>query len=84
VNFLEDPKEQAADLHSHILVSKSAVLPGPALFLVKNGTAAKTPVKLGAEQGGCVEILTGLSGGEQVIVSGLDGLSEGLKVSVKR
>jgi len=84
VNFLEDPKEQPATLRSRILVSKSAVLPGPALFLAKNGTAVKTSVTLGIEQSGRVEVLTGLSGGEQVIVSGLDGLTDGLKVSVKR
>jgi HlyD family secretion protein len=84
VNFLADPKEQTAPLRGRLLVSKSAVLPGPALYVVRNGIAIRTPITLGAEQSGRVEVLTGLKGGEQVIVNGLGGLADGLKVSVKR
>jgi HlyD family secretion protein len=84
VNFLEDRKESQANLPVRILVPKTAILPGPALFLVKEGKAEKTAVTLGAERGGRVEVLSGLSGGEAVIVAGLDGLASGLRVSIKR
>ena len=84
VNFLEDHKEPQANLPVRILVPKTAILPGPALFLVKEGRAEKTAVTLGAEQGGRVEVLSGLSGGEAVIVAGLEGLASGLRVSIKR
>lgn len=84
VNFVDDQQAPQANSPGRILVSKSAILPGPALFLVKEGKAEKTAVTLGAEQGGRVEILSGLSGGEAVIVAGIEGLTDGSKVSIKR
>jgi HlyD family secretion protein len=64
VNFLEDRKEKPADAPSRIFVPKAAILPGPALFVVREGKAEKTSVVLGPERSGRVEILSGLSGGE--------------------
>ncbi len=84
VNFVDDKQAPHENSPGRILVPKTAILPGPALFLVKEGKAAKTAVTLGAEQGARVEIVSGLSGGEAVIVAGIEGLTDGSRVSVKR
>lgn len=84
VNFLEENKQQAAPSENRILVPKSSVVAGPAVFLVKNGKAAKQPVKTGKELWGQIEVTGGLAGGEQLIVKGLDGISEDEKVAVKK
>jgi HlyD family secretion protein len=83
VNFLDPRKEPQGNPVSRILVPKGAVLPGPALFLVKDGKAVKTAITLGSERRDQVEVLSGLSGGEQVITGGLEGLTDKMKVKIK-
>lgn len=57
---------------------------GSFVYVVKpNHTAATRPVKLGPVQGERVEVLSGLSAGEQVVVDGADRLREGMPVSVQ-
>ena len=50
------------------------------LYLVENGKAVMRQVKLGIFAKGKVEIMTGLSSGDQVIVAGLQKLSSGAPV----
>jgi HlyD family secretion protein len=84
VNFLEPGNESStAGTNSRILMPKAALVAGSALFVIRDGKAVRVPVTAGAEVRGQVEILTGLSGGELVAVSGLEVLSEGMKVKVK-
>jgi HlyD family secretion protein len=84
VNFLEDRKLAAMSAPRRILVPKAALAAGPAVYLVKDGRAVRIPVAIGGERGGRVEILSGLNGGEQVIIGGLEGLTEHAAVTVKR
>lgn len=51
-------------------------------FIVKGDRAEARPVKRGIESAGLVEIVEGLSGGEQVIVRGQHRLKEGAPVQV--
>ena len=50
------------------------------VFVVEKGTAKLRPVKLGIRLPGVVEIVEGLKEGEEVIVSGLQKVSDGAKV----
>jgi HlyD family secretion protein len=84
VNFLEEARESSTPRDSRILVPKSAVLPGPAVFLMKEGKAVKQSIRTGKELWGQVEVASGLSGGEQLIIRGLEGLSEGQRIGLKK
>jgi membrane fusion protein (multidrug efflux system) len=50
---------------------------GDYLMLVVNGKAKKVEVKVGHVYNGNAEILSGINAGDQVIIFGLNGLSEG-------
>jgi hypothetical protein len=67
-----------------VTVPKAAIAPGPSLFLFKNGKAVRTAITLGAERNGRVEVLSGLSGGEQVIVGKLDGIADNMSVTARK
>jgi HlyD family secretion protein len=85
VNFLEAAEPSAAE--SRILVPKSAVanVDGAAcVYLFKDGRAVRHSVKTGKEYWGQLEVVTGLVGGEQIIVRGSEGISDGEKVSLKK
>lgn len=53
-----------------------------AVFVEKDGRAVRKTVTLGARSGSNIEILTGLSTGDRVIVSGAQSLYDGQPVSV--
>jgi RND family efflux transporter MFP subunit len=78
------------DLDTHqnaITVPVSAVVTekgGASVFVVKDGKAEKVPVKLGVESPGYVEVLSGLTGDEDVIIRGRDRIRPGAGVSVVR
>jgi HlyD family secretion protein len=84
VNFLEEPKESAEVQESRILIPKAAVVSGPAVFLMRDDRAVKQSIRTGREFWGQVEVTSGLSGGEQLIVRGLDGISEGERLALKK
>lgn len=84
VNFLEEAKEAVGSQESRILIPKSAVVAGPAVFLIKDGKAVKQTVRTGKELWGQLEVTSGLLGGEQLIVKGLDGINEGERVVLKK
>jgi HlyD family secretion protein len=52
------------------------------VFLIKDQKAAMQPVTTGRQEAGYVEILTGLRGGESVIIDGQAGLKDGDKIAV--
>lgn len=56
---------------------------GKAVYIVENNTAVRKPVEVGISDGKFVQILSGLTGGEQVVVMGQNNLEDGLKVVVK-
>ncbi len=84
VNFLEENRPSAGAQPARILVPKSALVSGPAVFLLQEGRAIRRPVTTGKELWGQVEISSGLSGGEQLVVRGLDGLNDGDKIALKK
>ena len=53
------------------------------VYVVKDGKAHQVPVELGARAENRVEVVTGLTGDEQVIVSGKDLVSEGAAVQTQ-
>jgi membrane fusion protein, antimicrobial resistance system len=55
----------------------------PYVYLIKDGKAHKQNVKTGITSGKKIEILEGVSKGDQVIVKGPDNLKDGLEVTVK-
>jgi HlyD family secretion protein len=55
----------------------------PYVYLVKDGKANKQNVKTGITSGKKIEILEGVSKGDQVIVNGPDNIKDGLEVTVK-
>jgi membrane fusion protein, multidrug efflux system len=70
---------------SALVVPKEAVLrelQESHVFVAFEGMAKKRTVTLGLEEGGRVEILTGLRAGEDVIVAGQGGLKDGSPVRV--
>jgi HlyD family secretion protein len=83
VNFLEESKPAAGPQEDRIFVPKAAVT-GSAVFLMKDGKAVRQAVRTGKELWGQLEITSGLVGGEQLIVKGLDGIVDGEKVALKK
>jgi len=55
---------------------------GSAVFVMKDGEAVRNKVTLGVEANGRIQILSGLSSGEQLIVSGQENLKERAAVKV--
>ena len=55
---------------------------GDTVYVAADGTASRREVELGFRQGDLVEILSGVNEGEQVVVVGQDGLSEGTPLQV--
>lgn len=68
-----------------LTVHKDAILKRPhgdIVFVIADGTAMARPVRLGAEIGSSIEVLSGLKAGEQVVVRGNERLNPGAKVRV--
>ncbi len=87
VNFLEEKKDTAAARESRILIPKTALVSGGSgsdVFVVRGGRAVRQSIEAGRELWGQVEVRSGLAGGEQLIVRGLEGLKDGDKVTIKQ
>jgi len=52
------------------------------LFVIEEGLARQRQVRIGRRSPGKVEILQGLSAGEEVVVEGTQGLREGTQVEI--
>lgn len=66
-------------------VPESAILPIEEkhyVFVIKNGTAIRKAVKVGRRQPGIVEIISGLTQAEQVVIEGTLKLRDGSQVNV--
>ncbi len=55
----------------------------PIVFIVQDGKAVRREVALGEQQSGLIEITGGLSGGEQVVISGAAGLTDNQPVTLR-
>lgn len=54
----------------------------PHVYAVENGTVKRIPVTTGTDTGTQIEIVSGLSGGEQIVANGIGRLRDGDAVSV--
>lgn len=76
-----------ATRHSAVLIPEEAVVSnGTArhVFVVQDGAVRQSPVSLGQRLPGEVEVLEGVSAGEQVIVGGVQKVRDGAKVAVRQ
>ncbi len=67
-----------------VVVPEDAILPlqgATFVWLIEDGKAARRQVELGVRMPGFVEISSGLSAGGQVVVGGLERLSDGVPVT---
>ncbi|MBN8223330.1 MAG: efflux RND transporter periplasmic adaptor subunit [Xanthomonadales bacterium] len=74
--------DQRADA---LVVPRAALLEDggePAVYVVRDGKAARTPLKLGYDDAGWVEVREGLQAGDAVVVAGKAALREGSAVQV--
>lgn len=74
--------DQRADA---LVVPRTALLEDgsePAVYVVRDGKAARAALKLGYDEGGWVEVREGLQAGDSVVVAGKAALREGSAVQV--
>jgi RND family efflux transporter MFP subunit len=87
VTFLRTGEDESAAAAQPVaLVPKSAVRDSGGVshvFLVKQDTVERRPVRLGGADGDRVEVVAGLSGGDRVVVSPPDALADGLPIIIK-
>jgi multidrug efflux pump subunit AcrA (membrane-fusion protein) len=88
VDFLE-PEQPAASgsaARSSIRIPSTALKSdGGASFvwLVREGQLVKRPVTVGPVSGGFLEVRSGLNGGEQLLVGGVEDPKEGMRVKTQ-
>lgn len=86
VSFLEEASEQApAARKSGVLIPAAAVTQDGQqniVYIISDERARRQAVQLGQQRGNQVEVLAGLSAGQQVATSALDALSDGSSVSL--
>jgi len=85
VSFLTERQVEAADtpVKPRLLVPKSAVRTDAGqsvVFVVREDRVERRAVKVGAAQGDQVEIVSGLTSGERIVVEGHDALADGMRV----
>lgn len=86
VTFLPRGAEAKEPVSKAIRVSKRAVVAADgktSVFTVSGGVARKVAVEVGPEANGTVEVRSGLSGGEWVVLDPPAGLVDGRKVETK-
>ncbi len=90
VDFLEPdtarPAAGAAPARAAIRISAAAVKTdagASVVWIVRDGRLARRPVVTGPVSGGFLEIRSGLDGGEQLMVGGVDAPKDGMRVKVQ-
>ena len=79
VTFSLDPRGDVLLVPASAVVDAAA---GAAVFLVKDGTASRTSVRRGDTYQGRVEILSGLSAGDTIVIAGNQELRDGASVRI--
>ena len=54
------------------------------MWVIRDGRAERRAIKLGAVRGDETAIDAGLSGGDRIVIDGVDQLSEGTRVTEKK
>jgi RND family efflux transporter MFP subunit len=87
VTFLGDEPKGAQESAARLLVPQGAVRSDSGssiVYVYRDGQVERRAVRVGNERGSDREIIAGLAGGDQVVVSGFDGLRDGARVALKR
>jgi membrane fusion protein (multidrug efflux system) len=79
VNIVYERRAMALQIPRAALVEADG---GPVVFVVAGGKAVSRPVRTGLANGGAVEVLSGLSDGDPVVVVGQNGLKSGNEVRI--
>jgi len=66
-----------------LVISKKALIKKSIVFVVNNNIAEKRIVKTGIESEDGIQVISGVSEGEMVVISGNVGLKDGTKVIIK-
>ncbi len=53
-------------------------------YVVQDGIAVRTPIRLGATSVAAVEILAGVKPGDQVVIAGTDTFANAARVSINK
>jgi RND family efflux transporter MFP subunit len=85
VSFFNERQQQAADtaVKPRLLIPKTAVRTDGSqsiVFVVREGRAERRAIKVGAADGDQIEVLSGVNGGERVVVDGGGTLTDGARV----
>jgi RND family efflux transporter MFP subunit len=90
VDFLEPEKSQVmqsgAPAHPTVRVPAAAVKTdagASVVWIVREGTLTRRPVTTGPVSAGFTEVRSGLNGGEELLVGGVDTPKDGMKVKVQ-
>lgn len=86
VTFLGEEPSSRATGATGVLVPRTAVREeggSQVVFVYRDGRVERRAVRLGQARGTDQEVVAGLSDGEQVVVRGLEGLRDGLRVQRK-
>jgi RND family efflux transporter MFP subunit len=86
VTFLGDEPKAAQAGAARLLVPQAAVRNesgNSIVFIYRDGRVERRAVSVGNARGSDREIIAGLADGDQVVVSGFDGLSDGARVKLK-
>ncbi len=86
VTFLGAAPAPGVQARVRLLIPRTAVRTDQGqtiVFVVKDGMAERRAVRLGEPQGDSVEVVTGLSAGEHVVVEGPPELADGSKLAVR-
>ena len=76
---LLERKPQVLSLPRGSFVEQSG---GRSVYVLKDGRALRREVKLGAQSLDRVEVISGLQAGEQVVISGLDGVGDAAVIQI--
>lgn len=82
VAFQSDEAPKVAE--RSILIPKEAVRPREGrdyVWIVEDGKAIERPITTGETEGGSIQVVAGVTGGERVIVEGPDNLADGASVT---
>ncbi len=86
VAFLGEEPSTRPSGATRVLVPRAAVRQEggvQGVFVYREGRVERRAVRLGQARGNDHEVIAGLSDGEQIVVKGLDGLRDGLRVRIQ-
>jgi len=85
VNFLSGPQQIQTLSEAITVIPKSAIIEKngrKVVFLLRGNVVSETPVSVGRKFGGQVEIVSGVTAGEKVILDPGDDLKTGTEISI--